>query len=286
MLYKTKMDERYGSRRNMDLLNQLNRLYSYPSNVYQAVLGKTYPVLTQSFVSRFNHVHEVWYGNGLGCMYDDVKNLVDYMDAYQSQTNTNNLNATAPLNGVWNGYFIEETSETHTGNSYTFWGDLFETGVALTVGPTTITSFDTQFPIPNGNTRYDILKGTEFVECKNYGVGSLDKPFGPTFTKQFEGYLMNISSMNNLKYYFKARYNTATSTEAQFKEKIKNNFKKLFEANNYKIFDAIWNNQALRSSLFPTITGNTTQDEADAKLLFIAMVNSINNSIYNFIQVK
>ena len=203
------------------------------------------------------------------------------MDAYQSQTNDGTLNATAPIRGVWNGEFDDETSETHLGNMYTFWGDLFETGVTLMEGTTQITSFDTKFTTPNGDTRYDILKGNEFIECKNYGTKNLEKPFSATFKKQFVGYLMNISSMNALKYYFKARYKQTTSTETEFKDIIKENFQKVFRADNYKIFDTIWNNQALRDVLFP---GEDIKDEGE--IAFIDLVNNFNSSLYSFINIK
>jgi hypothetical protein len=132
------------------------------------------------------------------------------------------------------------------------------------------------------------------VEIKNWG--DVESKQGvkyllqPKFIQQFKYYLQKISSMNEIAYVFKNRGAVTTQkVKAQFQEIFRGTVKTDNEGNviyGYEIFVEFWNNQALRNSLFPTITGSTSQDEKDAKLLFIAMVNLLNNSIYNFVVVK
>ena len=61
---------------------------------------------------------------------------------------------------------------------------------------------------------------------------------------------------------------------------IKNQFKQLFLTKQNEIFDVIWNNNNLRTSLF------THSDEMEAFTEFENMINSIDTSLYSFIKIE
>jgi hypothetical protein len=61
---------------------------------------------------------------------------------------------------------------------------------------------------------------------------------------------------------------------------IKNQFKQLFLTKQNEIFDVIWNNNNLRTSLF---SGRT---ESAARTYFTSLVDNESSVLYNFIKVE
>ncbi len=85
--------------------------------------------------------------------------------------------------------------------------------------------------------------------------------------------------MNGIAYVFKIR-GSVTMT------KIKNQFQEIFRGTQnsdgtfkYEFFDIFWNNQGLRTQLFPNET-----DEIAGKVKFKILVNDKTSLIYSFIK--
>lgn len=137
-------------------------------------------------------------------------------------------------------------------------------------------------------TRHDTKKST-FTNFKE-GAGSFP---------QFLGYLAQVKSMSNLRYYFDKRKLTqkGSGSDGDIEQFLK---KDVFQAciydgtnltaNGTLVFNTIWNNVSLRGSLFPA-TVNMNQTTLDSnkesfKNAFITIISLTSNSFYNFIQVK
>lgn len=83
--------------------------------------------------------------------------------------------------------------------------------------------------------------------------------------------------MNNLRYVFKKRGSKPDMTV------LKNQFQKIYQANDYAIFDTFWQNEGLRRTLFE----NSDEDDKEAAFAdFQALVNTTSSAIYNFITVN
>jgi hypothetical protein len=68
---------------------------------------------------------------------------------------------------------------------------------------------------------------------------------------------------------------------------IKNQFKQLFLTKQNEIFDVIWNNNNLRTSLFGPISQNQLNLVKDSKkAIFSNWVNTMDNKIYKFIKIE
>jgi hypothetical protein len=64
------------------------------------------------------------------------------------------------------------------------------------------------------------------------------------------------------------------------KTKIKEQFQKIYQANDYAIFETFWQNEGLRGTLFPE------KSEAQAKADFINYSTNLNSNLYYFINVE
>ncbi len=121
------------------------------------------------------------------------------------------------------------------------------------------------------------------VECKSWthqdpNFSGLRSGSSASYS-QFETYLKNISSMNELRYYFDARRTNITETY------VKDVFKTSFTNNQPAIFDAIWNNNlGLRQSLFPINNTNALKNNAQSE--FTQMINTMDNDLFKFLNVK
>lgn len=95
--------------------------------------------------------------------------------------------------------------------------------------------------------------------------------------------------MEDLEYIFDNRSNTVDEAYVKgvFKDLLFQNGQ--LSAHGEEIFNIIWAKSTLRGNLFPTLNFNDkTLDELkpEAIALFRTMVSQINNSFYNFVNVK
>lgn len=121
------------------------------------------------------------------------------------------------------------------------------------------------------------FKNGSFAEFKSYSLETIQKisgPLGKTFNKQFRQYLQGVSNIEELRYIF-------NKSKIQDLLVVKGEFKKMFLNNTEEIFDVIWNNQSLRTSLFPRI--NDPIKGLDA---FNKSVNNMDSNLYKFIKIE
>jgi hypothetical protein len=107
----------------------------------------------------------------------------------------------------------------------------------------------------------------------------------PNAYTQFLCYLQNISSMDDLNYYFDEDLLKAkgqSNPKAYVKERFRDLLLRPDEQN--EVFNAIWYNTTLRGSLFPD--NGTEEKRGDAKLEFKGMISNVTNDFYNFIKIK
>jgi len=163
----------------------------------------------------------------------------------------------------------------------------------------TVTGFETIIETINDadetNTAYaDIVQeGNKIVECKSWELN------GKAFQKfvegtsgsvaQFKTYLSDqtrVTSMNQLEYWFDSKKGVnAPQVKEKFKLMMYNNGAEPgLTPQGLQVFDSIWGNLALRSSIWNNIPVNP--NKADYQSRFAAIAADSNNSFYNFIKVK
>jgi hypothetical protein len=99
---------------------------------------------------------------------------------------------------------------------------------------------------------------------------------------QHLSYLAETDDINKLHYVF-------DDLKFDNLDAIKQQFQKLYQKNADDVFDVIWNNQNLRSSLFGNEISNITDmniAKQISKQSFNSKINDINNNIYKFIKAE
>jgi len=126
------------------------------------------------------------------------------------------------------------------------------------------------------NCRFDIelIAGKKF-EYKSYGSTSISSiSSSDTFLRQHLSYLEETTSLDNIVYEFdKLKFSD--------RDKIVEQFRKMYEKNASDVFDVIWNNKEFRSNLF----GNNITKE-NARLDFIDLVKDPKSEIFKFIRAE
>ncbi|MFA0964006.1 hypothetical protein AB9P05_19520 [Roseivirga sp. BDSF3-8] len=140
-----------------------------------------------------------------------------------------------------------------------------------------------QFPI--GTKRYDLRRvGDKYTEYKNKDFVSSPLTAGSDDVDQFiNGYLKNIKSLDDLEWKAgldKLKNKGWTDGNALFH--MKEQWKSVFENKADVIFDVIWENQSLRSSLF----GNLASSQTNSRVFFNALVQNTDEKIFKFVIVE
>ncbi|WP_028522967.1 hypothetical protein [Runella limosa] len=163
----------------------------------------------------------------------------------------------------------------------------------------TVTGFETLIETINDggeiNTAFaDIIQeGDKIVECKSWelnGIAFQKFVEGTSGSvQQFKTYLSDqtrVTSMDKLEYWFDSKKGVnAPQVKEKFKLMMYNNGAEPgLTPQGLQVFDSIWGNLALRSSIWNNIPVNP--NKADYQSRFAAIAADSNNSFYNFIKVK
>lgn len=116
--------------------------------------------------------------------------------------------------------------------------------------------------------------GQSFAEFKSYSLSTIkgiSEPRGVKFVKQFKQYIQSIGDVDDLRYVF-------NSNKIEDVNLIKAEFQNLFKNKTDEMFNVYWENQSLRSGLFPDIN-----DPVVGLNSFKTMTNNLNSALYGFV---
>jgi hypothetical protein len=134
-------------------------------------------------------------------------------------------------------------------------------------------------------TRYNRASAGNSTSFLSYRSMFWNFGLGYSSTSQFRCYLQQISTINNLRYYFDAKRAGVTEDYVKntFKQMMYNEATKALTPNGELVFDAIWGNtRGLRVDLFQN---ETVKIEAQ-KVFIKDFASNTNSKFYSFINVK
>ena len=130
----------------------------------------------------------------------------------------------------------------------------------------------------NSGKEFDLYMGKDkttpiwFVECKSYQESTnID-------VEQFLAYISLIDDFSRLRYVFNDRKLDITAAKNKMKVVLQGS-----RAND--IFDEIWKNIDLRTSLFGNVDPLDNGDKNDSKTLFSQLVQNLDNKVFVFVDV-
>lgn len=155
------------------------------------------------------------------------------------------------------------------------------------ITPQTVRKFDGKFEGEIDNIcekcRFDIElnNGTKF-EYKSYNEASINRiSTSDAFLKQHLSYLQDADGINKIRYEFDAK-------KFANREKVVEQFKKMYEKNLDDTFDVIWRNKNIRNSIFDMSSYPTNISDGQLKTIlmsdFKSMINKTDSKLYNFIK--
>ncbi|MDJ1472535.1 hypothetical protein [Xanthocytophaga flava] len=216
----------------------------------------------------WKHSRAIETGGGVATLKEELDNLGWFVDTHAQTSNV--------------GAYLHETLQSSSKIKGGLYGmSLLQSGQPL--AGLTVIGFEERLDentddAEESNLRTDIKFDNLFVETKNYStVASLTS--SSSFISQFEQYLKNVNSFDQIRYYFKQR-NEITQT------KVKEKFKEIYKKNNYAMFNLIWNNQELQNNLWPLTSRPPGFTKNIAQREFTSWVDKLDNRLFNFINVK
>ncbi|MDR0196397.1 MAG: hypothetical protein LBI73_14855 [Myroides sp.] len=135
------------------------------------------------------------------------------------------------------------------------------------------------------NCRFDIelITGKKF-EYKSYGSTSINRiSSSDAFLKQHLSYLEDTKSLDQMVYEFdKLKFSN--------RDKIVEQFRKMYEKNASDVFNVIWNNKEFRNSIFDMSSYPTNISDGQLKTIlmsdFKSIINKRDSKLYNFIKLN